>query len=177
MEFKLICHHVRTDHNDNDFENIFRIGTYGLNHECNVHGSRYPALYIDTKLMKFEFGITDKDFCWRQYPFSSPCNQCLTVEIDHIYHFELKFNETNVNITYDHYDKNMKAMELKQIMYNGDRKGVTNKNNLCKYLDIIISDPLNIAADVTLWDIEIHSFDTGSYCKNLQEYNSMHHEL
>eukprot|EP00483_Globobulimina_turgida_P013441 UN13465 len=164
IKFKLICHSIKHDHPNNEFENIFRIGKNGLDYGCNCHGSRYPALYIDTKLLKFEFAISDKSYCWRQYPFKSPCHQCLSVNIGSIYHFDLQFNETNVKIEYSHYTDNNQLIKH-DIIYQGNRKAVTNNVDMCRHQDIIISDPLNVAADVTLWDIEVRSFDTNLYCK------------
>eukprot|EP01083_Nonionella_stella_P235734 828615_1 len=177
MRFKLICHNINKHSDGNEFENIFRIGRNGLNYGCDYHGSRYPALYIDTKLMKFEFAISDTDYCWRQYPFKSPCNECLSVQIGSIYYFKIQFNQTNVNIIYDHYSEDMEIIKQNEIIYDGNKKGRSNKNHLCHLQDIIISDPLNIAADVTLWDIEILSFDPGLHCKEIKHYASMHQEL
>lgn len=170
IKFKLICHSVKHDHPNNDFENILRIGMNGLDYGCHVHGSRYPAIYIDTKLMKFEFCISDTRSCWRQYPL-------LPLHIGSVYHFALQFNETKVKIEYESYKKDNNELITRGVIYEGNREGMTNIHHLCRYHDIIISDPLNIAADVQLWDIEIKSFDTNLYCKQWEKYKNMHHEL
>ena len=177
MKFKMICHSVRHDHPDNDYENILRIGQNGFDYGCGCHGSRYPAVYIDTKLLKFEFGISDSSLCWRQYPSASPCPECLSVNIGSTYDFHIKFNETNVYIEYHEYDADGQQLMDQGVIYDGQRHGVTNSNHLCRYQDIIISDPLNIAADVTLWDIEIRSIDIDSYCEQWEKYQRMHQEL
>eukprot|EP01084_Bolivina_argentea_P212727 361545_1 len=176
IKFKLICHSIKHDHPNNEFENIFRIGKNGLDYGCNCHGARYPAIYVDTKMSKFEFAISDESYCWRQYPFKSPCEACLSVDIGYIYHFYLKFNETIVKIEYKQYKQNNELIK-RDIIYEGSRKGATNSNHLCRYQDIIISDPLNVAADVTLWDIEVRSFDTNLYCKQWEKYKNMHQDL
>ena len=111
MKFKLICHSVRHDHPNNDYENIFRVGRNGLDYGCDIHGARHPAVYIDTKGMKFEFAISDEQSCWMQYPRKAPCPHCLSVELGAIYHFELRFNESNVHIEYEKYNKRQQLIK------------------------------------------------------------------
>ena len=171
IKFKLIVNDIKHNNPNNKFENILRIGINGLNYQCDVHGTRYPAIYIDTNKMKFEFSISDSNNCWRQYAL-------LPIIISSsIYHFYLKFNQTNVIIKYKHYNKNNNKLIENNIIYDKNRISSTNINHLCRFQDIIISDPLNIAADVDLWDIEINSFDSNLYCKQWEKYKNMHHEL
>ena len=176
MEFKVICHSVKHDHPNNDYENIFRIGTNGLDYGCNTHGARYPAVYIDTKGMKFEFAISDRGSCWEQYPRKAPCPHCLDVELGAIYHFAMRFNESNVHIEYDLYNKR-KQLVKSDVIFHGKRRSTSILSHLCRYQDVIISDPLNVAADVTLWDIDIRSSDTNLYCRQWEKYQQMHRDL
>lgn len=170
LKFKLIVNNIKHNHPNNKFENILRIGINGLNYQCDVHGTRYPAIYIDTNKMSLEFSISDSNNCWRQYAL-------LPIIISSIYHFYLKFNQTNVIIQYKHYDKHNNTLIENNIIYDKNRISSTNIQHLCRFQDIIISDPLNIAADVDLWDIEINSFDSNLYCKQWEKYKNMHHEL
>eukprot|EP01084_Bolivina_argentea_P147711 258378_1 len=87
MEFNFIYYGKKT--NDNDYENVFRIG-YGGSNTCPQAGTRYPAMWIHPTSDLFQITISiDASKCWDN---SSPW---ISIQKFHKYHILIKFNQTH----------------------------------------------------------------------------------
>lgn len=146
MKFNMIWHGLSSIDANRPFEGIFRIGTQSTNvHGCDGHATRYPALYVDRKDKSLQFSISDSIDCWG-------------VSLINVSYYKLEKNQLyDISIQYNQQSMIIRVND--DILYNDRRPGVTPNNILNTTQSIMISDAIDPAANVTLYDMIIISYD------------------
>ena len=131
--------------NGTDYENIFRVGNHGYDtNNCDQHAHRYPGLYINTNTKKLQIAVSDNNDCWGNH----------YEEID----FTLTPN-TKYSFTMQYTQETLVVVCNGSPIYTGNRLGITPNDTLYSFVDVIISDPLNTAANCTIDDLLIVSYE------------------
>eukprot|EP01084_Bolivina_argentea_P170415 295313_1 len=144
MKFDLIWHGFSTNSN-RPYESILRIGIPSTNvADCNGHATRYPALYLDKNAKALQFSISDHIDCWGVGLLNASYN----LKINTLYTIKLHYNSSWVRIQIND-----------DILYNNKRPGHTPSDILYKTVSVMFSDSLDPAANVTLSNIIILSYD------------------
>ena len=145
MKFNLIWHGFSDDAQSN-FEGVFRIGIPSTNvYDCFGHATRYPALYIDKNNKAIQFTISDDIDCWGVGLLNITYDK---LKENIVYTIIIKYNQSSVYIEINN-----------EILFNGKRPGNTPNTMLYTKQAIMISDGLDPAANITLYDISIISYD------------------
>eukprot|EP01083_Nonionella_stella_P143855 447940_1 len=144
MEYKFI-YHGRTS---NTFENVFRVGKSGRN-TCNEAGTRYPSMWLHPSDDSFLISISHQDLCWETSIGYHP------IQRHKMYQIYIEFNETwrFVSISDD---------SATIILINSQRQSPTPTSLLNTFMNVWISSDHNPAANVTLYDISIRTWNPTS---------------
>eukprot|EP01084_Bolivina_argentea_P118182 209739_1 len=131
-----------------NWENILRIGNYGNanSYDCD------PSLFILPSKNGLQISLSNKGDCW----FVIEKNYNLIQNV--IYNLIIEYNQTYSTISTSTYNATTgQIIEPLHFISNTSR---TNDNtSLGKFMDVIISDPLSVPANVLLSDIVIISYD------------------
>jgi len=123
-----------------------RIGTPSSStRDCNGHATRYPALYLDRSRSAVQFALSNDIDCWGVGLLNASLNH---LQPDHPYAIRFVHNTSHVRITADD-----------RTIFDGARRGVTPSHMLGSMAAVMISDSVDHAANVTLSDIVIRSYD------------------
>jgi len=113
--------------------------------DCNGHATRYPALYLDTSRNAIQFALSNTIDCWGVGLLNASLPNLL---IGHHYALRITYNASRVRITADD-----------AVIFDGARRGSTPSHLLGSLASIMIADSVDTAANVTLRDIVIQTYD------------------